>query len=154
MLTEKQNKEILITVSWCLVAACMITIFWLSSQTADLSSQQSSGVVDFLVSLFKSSLITDYTVRKTAHFLEFAGLSFLFSFALLSTKEKNCFWMSVLFTSLYAVTDEIHQIFVDGRACQFLDWLVDSGGAIFGALIFLGIYALKIRLKKIDSKKN
>ncbi len=42
--------------------------------------------------------------------------------------------LAVLCASLYGVTDELHQYFVPGRACDPADWLVDTCGAAFGAL--------------------
>lgn len=41
--------------------------------------------------------------------------------------------VTVVFASLYGVTDEVHQIFVPGRFCDPLDWLVDTAGALLGA---------------------
>ena len=43
--------------------------------------------------------------------------------------------MSILFSFLYACTDELHQIFVPGRSAQFRDILIDTLGASFGATI-------------------
>jgi hypothetical protein len=37
---------------------------------------------------------------------------------------------AALFSALYAITDEVHQIFVPGRTCKASDWLVDIGGAL------------------------
>ena len=36
---------------------------------------------------------------------------------------------------LYAISDEIHQIFVPGRSGQFSDVLLDSAGAVIGAFV-------------------
>lgn len=43
--------------------------------------------------------------------------------------------MSILFSFLYACTDELHQIFVPGRSAQFRDVLIDTLGASFGIAI-------------------
>lgn len=43
--------------------------------------------------------------------------------------------MSILFSFLYACTDELHQIFVPGRSAQFRDILIDTLGASFGIAI-------------------
>ncbi len=48
---------------------------------------------------------------------------------------KYTLFMSILFSFLYACTDEIHQIFVPGRSAQFRDVLIDTLGASFGATI-------------------
>lgn len=44
-------------------------------------------------------------------------------------------FFAVAAASLYGVTDEIHQLFVPGRFCDPADWLVDTLGALTGALI-------------------
>ena len=51
-------------------------------------------------------------------------------------------------SSLYAVTDELHQLFVSDRAGRVTDWLIDSAGAV----IFLCIGWLILRT--IDNKKS
>lgn len=45
-----------------------------------------------------------------------------------------CGW---LIATIYAATDEFHQLFVDGRACLFTDVMIDSAGAAFAAVIIL-----------------
>lgn len=42
-----------------------------------------------------------------------------------------------LIATIYAATDEFHQLFVDGRACLFTDVMIDSAGAAFAAVIIL-----------------
>lgn len=48
-------------------------------------------------------------------------------------------WLAVVLAvacaSLYGVTDELHQYFVPGRACDPADWLVDTCGAALGAML-------------------
>jgi VanZ family protein len=52
---------------------------------------------------------------------------------------------SLLFCSLYGVTDEWHQFFVIGRDASFLDWFADT----IGALIAISI--LYNRVEKTNS---
>lgn len=54
---------------------------------------------------------------------------------------------------LYACSDEIHQLFIDGRAGQVADVLVDASGAAIGCLLMcLVMHAfLKRRLAKRES---
>lgn len=37
---------------------------------------------------------------------------------------------AALFSALYAITDEVHQIFVPGRTAKASDWLADVGGTL------------------------
>lgn len=46
--------------------------------------------------------------------------------------------LSVLFCSLYGLSDEWHQSFVPGRTPSALDWLADTLGAILAMAIALG----------------
>ncbi len=150
---EKTNK-IAITVSWLLVAICMGVIFYFSARPAVQSSEQSAVFVEWLKKLFGENEMFSFIVRKLAHFLEFAGLALLFNIALYFTYLKTKPHMAVIFTALYAASDEIHQIFVDGRSCQLVDWGIDVFGAVCGTIGFLVIFAIisKILKNKIDTK--
>ncbi len=71
------SQKIYIAISWTLTVALMVTIFCLSSQVSSKSSGLSSGVISRITELFHITL-TQHTVRKTAHALEYAALCFLF----------------------------------------------------------------------------
>lgn len=131
----------------------MGVIFWLSSRTATESSEQSGVIVEFLRKIFGDNVFTDFIVRKSAHCLEFTGLSFLFNLSLYVTKNKPSYVFAVILTSIYAATDEFHQLFVEGRSCQITDWAIDTGGAILGALGFLVILLIIKKCKKTIKAK-
>ncbi len=137
---------------WALVAICMGTIFYFSSRTSTESSNQSGYFVILFQKIFGNNAITDFIVRKLAHCLEFAGLSFLFNIALFEQTNKIKPFLAILFSSLYAITDEFHQLFVEGRSCKVQDWAIDTFGAIIGAIIFIAIYF--IIQKIITCKKS
>lgn len=130
----------------------MAIIFYFSSRPANQSAGQSSVVTLFLQKLFHTKAITEHMVRKFAHFTEFAGLGFLINTALYCSIGKRKPPLGIAIGSAYAGTDEIHQIFVDGRSCQFTDWALDTAGIVTGAIIFL-ILNLIIR-KIIEHKKE
>lgn len=130
----------------------MAIIFYFSSRPANQSAGQSSVVTLFLQRLFHTEAITEHMVRKFAHFTEFAGLGFLINTALYYSIGKQKLPLGIAIVSAYAGTDEIHQIFVDGRSCQFTDWALDTAGIVTGAIIFL-ILNLIIR-KIIEHKKE
>ena len=120
----------------------MVLIFWLSSRTSNESSQQSGVILEWLIEHFGDGFFTDFIVRKSAHFLEFAGLAFLFNVSFLQTKKRRMPIIAAIATSLYALSDEIHQIFVEGRSCQLSDWILDSCGGVFGTIAFLVLFIL------------
>ena len=129
----------------------MAVIFWFSSRTANESTNQSNVFVEWLESLFGKNEIWIFIVRKSAHCLEFTGLSLLLCFALYFTRNKSSIPYGIGLTSLYAVTDEIHQIFVEGRSCELRDWVIDTVGAVIGALGFLVLYRI---ISVIIKRKN
>ena len=75
----------------------------------------------------------------------------MFNVALYYTRGKVSPILSTILTSLYAVTDEVHQIFVEGRSCELRDWAIDTAGALIGTIGFLTIYAI---IKKAVQKRK
>ena len=47
--------------------------------------------------------------------------------------------LSLLVCVLYAISDELHQLFVSGRGAQVKDVLIDSAGATVGVCLYWGI---------------
>lgn len=152
MQQENKRSKAIAVIFWILTAICMAIIFYFSSRPANQSAGQSSVVTLFLQKLFHTEAITEHMVRKFAHFTEFAGLGFLINTALYYSIDKPKLPLGIAIGSAYAGTDEIHQIFVDGRSCQFTDWALDTAGIVTGAIIFL-ILNLIIR-KIIEHKKE
>ena len=89
MQQEKNNNKAVTILSWFLVLICMAVIFWLSSRTADESAAQSGVIVEWIIEHFGDNSVTDFIVRKLAHFCEYIGLCFLISNAIYQTKKKN-----------------------------------------------------------------
>lgn len=138
---EMKNKKLSIAF-WILSVICMAVIFYFSSRTAEESSNQSGGVLSLLIKLFGENFFTVFIVRKSAHCLEFAGLCFLFNYALLFSKGKKSLVYAFALTAAYAISDELHQIFVEGRSCEFRDWIIDCAGALIGIAAFLVIFKI------------
>ena len=74
---------------------------------------------------------------KILHAAAYSLLGFLFYRALASghpSKNTNTLLiLSILFTGLYGLSDEIHQSFVPGRSAEAADALADLAGGIIGA---------------------
>ena len=154
-------------ISLFFVIAIMITIFLLSAQSAQDSSELSGKIVDVVIKIVlphynelsyteqqqikeKVSLI----VRKLAHFTEFAILGFFLMLHLLTYKPYIKFFNFKLFIraviswiigTLYAFSDELHQMFVTDRYSSVYDVMIDSSGVLVG--IFLLILLLLIVFK-------
>jgi VanZ family protein len=78
--------------------------------------------------------LLDLIGRKLIHFAEYALLCFLWWRALVTVTNpgRAALWAFVLAAG-YAVTDEYHQTFIEGRHGSPLDWLIDAAGAAAAA---------------------
>jgi len=76
---------------------------------------------------------------KALHFLEFAGLAVLLGRAFRGEgiARRHAFLAAVCIASLYAASDEMHQIWVPGRDAGVRDWFAGSLGAIGGAGLYV-----------------
>ncbi len=79
----------------------------------------------------------DLVLRKIAHMSEYGFLTFLFFRASIGQKlyfQKSIAY-AVIFSIVFAVTDEYHQSFVFGRNGSLFDVFVDSLGIFFVAFL-------------------
>ena len=136
----------------------MVFIFSMSAQNAEASNQTSGGVIRFTLSLVypgfnslgqqaQNQIVSSLQglVRSTAHFSVFAAHCFsylIFTLTLEKLKLLMRYLSSIIFSVLYAVSDEIHQLFTPGRAFQFTDVLVDTLGIMLGAAVMYLIMKL------------
>ena len=95
--------------------------------------------------------VFNHMVRKYAHFFAYMILGILSVNALYlnGIKDRKAILYSFIISFLYAVSDEIHQIFVPGRAGQVMDVVIDSLGGIIGIAIYASVYSLTIGKRRI-----
>lgn len=130
-----------------LAVAWMIFIFSMSAQPADESTHMSLRAGRLICSVFvphysdmsparQTDLAKriDHPVRKSAHATEYAILSILLFLAIPHDRYHR-YLISLILTAAYASSDEIHQLFVPGRAGMVTDVCIDTCGAIAGLLI-------------------
>ena len=89
-----------------------------------------------------------------AHFSEFACLSFFMNNLFVAKKEKLSPVIACALSFIYAITDEIHQIFVPGRACQFQDMMVDLAGILSGFIVYAVVYMVVRKTIKEFGMRN
>jgi VanZ family protein len=137
-------------------ASVLAFIFSNSLKTGEVSSAQSSAVVDAVQAVFgviapNSAIATatgeDYErlhacIRLLAHFAEFALLGACLAAISLHTAHKKgrlnlvkgvpfvC--ASIAGGIVFAVIDEIIQLTSEGRACEFSDVVLDTIGVVLG----------------------
>jgi len=153
------------------VLAVAALIFFFSSQDARASSALSSGVTRAILSVlvpgFRDMTAKEQlaylqkwslTVRKVAHFTEYALLALtLVNYLRLQSRIRGrglriVALLAWIAAAVYACTDELHQLFVGGRAGMIVDVLIDAAGALTGALI--GLMILKLRNRRGCSEQE
>jgi VanZ family protein len=140
--------------SWGTVLLWMILIFFFSSQPAHDSNELSKGITRSIKEVVEKitpeeEVFTfgdfNHKVRKNAHFFIYLVLAILVLNSLKSNRVKGSKKILITFMIcvLYAISDEIHQLFVPGRGAQIRDVMIDSTGAVVGMLLFKVIGIVK-----------
>ena len=145
-----KKERIKIILSWLPAALVMITVFYLSSQCSDDSAQVSMGFLDWLENKIHININHD-VLREVAHGCEYFGLGLTLSFAFFETFKKQRPFVEITAAFAYALSDEIHQIFVPGRAFEIKDILIDLAGILVGTLVF---FILHLMISKIKQKRK
>jgi VanZ family protein len=85
----------------------------------------------------------DLVVKKGAHVLGYGLLALANWYGLRFNKRR--WWLVLLLTILYAISDEVHQSFVPGRHPSWVDALViDGSGAV---LMLLAVSGLRKKMR-------
>ena len=129
---KKKIINIVLLVLW------MIFIFIMSSFDSNASDNQSGLIVNIVNSVIHTSNIDLLTtiIRKLAHLTEYFILGLLMINYLKDYKINKVYILSVLFSFIYAITDELHQTFISGRSGEVRDIVIDTVGALIGVLIY------------------
>ncbi len=110
-------------------------------------------------------------IRKGAHFTEYAILGFLSFFTMITfiwkkhvptttvkygelfrKKRTNYGIISLIFTCLYAISDELHQGFVADRSPAILDVIIDTAGGLAG--IFVACFFIYLYLRRVKKQQR
>ncbi len=151
------NHNIKLALKLVLLLTVMTAIFLFSSQPSDESQKLSDEFLDMLkpiLDILPSEADAGKTIRKLAHFFEFtcmgiASAMFFSELFLNHSKRLLCsVTISAMLCVLYASSDEIHQLFVPGRACRLTDVFIDSAGAMLGIAIVVVFYIMKKRKER------
>lgn len=145
----KKNIPLAVVFSLLTVAVTVI-IFMFSSATGEESEEVSRNLLSVIIE-FIGNFISHNTLRKLAHFSEFAALGFCFAGTIHFGLGKLKLYYPLIPSVLYAISDEIHQFFVPERACRIFDVIVDSSGSLTGILIFMLLILL---IRKHTEKRS
>ena len=148
--------------SWVFVALWAAFIFFMSSNTST-GLNEGLGVFSRIYQVMKdvqASLLGPGVdvLSSIAHFCEYTVFGALLANALRCHMPlgRACV-LAIVCGSFYGVTDEFHQLFVPGRMCDPLDWLVDTAGSGLGsglAWLALGCRAPHARRDLRDGGKR
>ena len=147
-----RNKHILV-VFFVLI---LVFIWGNSLLSAELSSQVSQAVGEFLAKILGEgdgiSTVGGASVRKVAHFVEFAALGVVSSLALgfMIVNVWSKVSVSALLGLFVALIDETIQIF-SGRGSSVRDVWIDVCGYLCGCLV---VFVVPVLVKTIKEKSK
>ncbi|MDF2520150.1 MAG: VanZ family protein [Clostridia bacterium] len=148
---------------WGLVIVWMMVIFGFSSDDKEASSyksQQITAVVQEVASKMPEDValvnqlryISEHIVRKLGHVLEYFMLTMLVIAAtLISGKDiKTACKNGVVISLLFAVSDELHQLYTPGRGGQLTDVVIDMTGVVAATVLVLLVSYIRSRFKPYE----
>lgn len=147
-----------------LVFIWMSVVFSFSNQQGEGSGNTSRKVSEIVVNIIdikgqytdseKQELIIQIEpwIRKLAHYTIYiiGGVAIINCVYQFTSKEKMQIMISTTIGVLYAASDEMHQLMVNGRSGNVRDVIIDSLGILTGIIFFLFVN----QLWKIISKKK
>lgn len=134
----------------------MLVIFIFSSDNGNLSSEKSNKVIIRISEVLTGEDLDEETeklyikkyelsIRKLAHF----SVYFILGLLLISLVSEymvinyKSLLLGIVLSFLYACSDEVHQLFVDGRSGNIIDVLIDTFGSTCGVYLYYFIYKLR-----------
>lgn len=163
-----ENKKKIKYVKCIIAIICCIIIFSFSAVPATASTKQSKGLTYNVIKLLNGNKLSERdlekltkkinpVIRKIAHFSIYMILA-IFTYMFIeelntkSKSEKERLRKNIVYTCIfcviYAIFDEIHQIYVPGRTGKAIDVIIDTLGSCMGISILLLNNSLKIIRKK------
>ena len=159
-------KKILL---WLLVIVWLIVIFLFSEMNSTSSNHKSETTINKVIETTldttnnigitnkhpNSTEVNNYVLklnrplRKCMHAFVYFILAIILlnALELSNIKDYRLYLICFLVCFIYAILDEYHQTFVDGRTGQFLDSLIDTFGSVIGMVLY------KIIKKRQNSTK-
>ncbi len=143
----KKTVKLLLLIIW------MALIFFFSAQP-DVQSEETSNLAAEIIYRIYAFLMANNVhieqgefmlrfiqpIRKLAHFTEFMILGILIFINMMEYTDRKIALKSFILGTAYAVSDEIHQLFVKNRYCSINDMFIDSAGCLLGIIICHLIY--------------
>lgn len=129
-------------------------IYFFSSQNGAESGNLSNGLLAQIAMFFNIDNISEFVnkygpiIRKLAHLFEYFILGILVYINISTPSNKKPITLTIVLCCLYALTDELHQLFVSDRVFMFTDILIDTSGSALGSMFVHLIDKLCFQEKK------
>ena len=163
-----KNVSIKQVIGLLLIIIWMVIIFLFSNQQGNASSVTSNKVTKEIIEVLPSTKHLEENqkneivkkvnpiMRKIAHYTIYlvGGILIMFFISTIVQSEKRGVLFSVLIVLVYAITDEIHQMFMDGRTAKITDVFIDTLGVITGCLLVLLIKKLYHRYNNMKQSQK
>lgn len=147
-----------------LIIAWMLLVFLFSSQDSQKSSKLSGEVTKKVIEVIKNIDKTAITypekaetvIRKIAHYSIYTlgGILILLHVNLYNLSRKKKILISTLIGICYAITDEVHQLFISGRSGEIRDICIDLLGVITGIIILSLIMYLINKIRTLQKQEK
>lgn len=160
------KKTVYRAILWLITLCIMVMMFGFSAQdqtqSGGLSAKISVPLTEWIASHrenmdaqshYQLYQQVDWYVRKAAHFSEYALLGVLLTL-LLDAYAIRWPWLSWLGCTVYAATDELHQLYSAGRSARWQDVVIDSCGALTGMTLILLVLFFWRKRKQNKQRKG
>lgn len=147
-MTGLRKRRLFCVLLTLLTAVYIGFIYGNSLQDGAASSERSGRVVEMLQALLSSlgwqGTVSDYFIRKAAHFAEYAGLGLLLGLTLRAYTPHilRHVFVPLFIGLLVPVSDEFLQLFIEGRAGMVQDVVLDFAGFLAGGGITIACILL------------
>ena len=142
---EPRHSTVSKVLAWIAVVVWAVLIF-VASAKSGLDFDTGNGPLElarrWLADVLSSLMGRPVDPSPIGHFSEYLVLGALLFNALrmhLHTRPSRVALCAIAIAAIYAVTDEFHQVFVPGRECDPVDWLVDVAAAVIAASVFAAV---------------
>lgn len=158
MIKGKAARSLLI--SYGLLIAWALVIFYLSSEGSDASSGRSDVIVRTIQAIGASwpQDVLTFITRKAAHitaYFIFGGLAYnvIRHYKL---PVRRALLASGALVLVYAMSDEFHQLFVPGRSGELRDVLIDTTAGVVGVAVAYVLHrqVVRVRQARTSSEKT
>ena len=126
---EKHNK-----LSWIITLIIVVMIFYISS--IEFEPSVPGGGISIYPTLY--------------HIVAFFFLALFLSISMVRGKNTGLFFLVIILSVTYGISDELHQFFVPGRNTSISDVFLDSVGIVFAIISYFIYIEYRKRIKTLS----